>query len=645
MPATPEPLVRDYRFKARQNSYARDIDTYVRPQQRQIAAPTGPTEAERLALSLRELSPILQNYLEKQENRKKAELIAEGERLQKESAVKDWNEYVRQHPEHEKYNPWLREGFEKQAVIAYGADFKTYMQETVATDETLAAMTDPAQIDEYLSEKTAEYMRNNLGHLNDRAVQQQFTAFANQTRAAIASQFVNKRLDEQLKEKYDAYQTGVINIADSFIVGNMETLTTADDATVDAMAAQLAAQLSIHAENTILDVSNPKRVNDATIEAALTWLSSLAPEYFDFGQQVVENLTGRDGAKLIGVARYQKAYEEVKKNTWSAYMQKERDRAWLENEEERKWANAAADEYYETIAANPLADHTSLVIEAGHKYGPLAQERVRSWASANFSAASARYNFFKNSAGQGGADYDDVKAYLLLQRAADGELTETEILDAVRDNIFTPKEAIFLREQAKNPNPEETVILKAAMNTTFNAAGLPEKAAEYTSDDLKTVYSIEADYRHELMLYKMEYRSKNGSSPGREEIQQHFIKYAEEKNKAVMEAEQARLKREQEAKAYEEDLEKRAKTLNFTSEQFHRLMNDYLKNGSSSVITQLKASSGALATRLSDETFIIELARRSGVPLNELTARYGITPPPPGTPGLREIYQDTVGKR
>ena len=62
---TPEPLVRPYRFKPEQRSYARDIDTYVRPQSKQIGAPTGPTRAERLAASLRATSPILQKRLER----------------------------------------------------------------------------------------------------------------------------------------------------------------------------------------------------------------------------------------------------------------------------------------------------------------------------------------------------------------------------------------------------------------------------------------------------------------------------------------------------------------------------------------------------------------------------------------------------
>lgn len=638
---TPEPLVRPYRFKPEQRSYARDIDTYVRPQSKQIGAPTGPTNAERLAASLRATSPILQEYFEKQEAKRKAALIAEGERLQKESGKRDWNEWVREHPEHEKYSPWVREGFEKQAAIAYGADYQTYMQELAATDESLAAMTDPAQIDEYLSEKTAEYMRDKLGHLNDRAVQQQFIAFANETRAAIGSQFMDKRLTEQLNEKTQMYQTAVVKLADSFTVGNMETLITADDATVDMMAAQLAAQLSMHAQNTILDVSNPKRVNDATIEAAFTWYNGVAPEYEEFAQKVIENLTGRDGAKLLGIVRYQEGWEQVKKQKFNDMIQQERNAVFLEQRQEEENIEAARAEYYDRIAANPLADHTQLVLEAGDKYGTRAQEVIRGWASACFSGASQRYNFFKSDNRGRGSTENAVREYSLFSRGMDGLLSEAEISAAVAENIISAKEGIMLREQIKNPNPEETAIITATMRTTLNAAGLPEKSSDYTSADLDKSFKIESDYRHELLLFKMEFKTENGRAPTREEVQQHFVKFADEQNRLIEAEEQARLKREAQDTAYLEDLTKRAKTLSFTPEQFDWIMNDYQRKGASSVISTLRAASGPIISRMTDTDFIIEAARRSGISADELVSRYGIVIPRNRQNAIDLLYNNT----
>lgn len=627
---TPEPLVRPYRFKPEQRSYARDIDTYVRPQSKQIGAPTGPTNAERLAASLRATSPILQEYFEKQEARRRAELMAQGERLQKESGKRDWNEWIREHPEHEKYSPWLREGFEKQAAIAYGADFQNHMQELAATDETLAAMTDPAQIDEYLSEKTAEYMRDKLGHLNDRAVQQQFIGFANETRAAIGSQFVDRRLTEQLNEKYQAYQTGVVNIADSFTVGNMETLITADDATVNMMAAQLAAQLSMHAQNTILDVSNPKRVNDATIEAAFTWYNGVAPEYEEFAQKVIENLTGRDGAKLLGIVRYQEGWEQVKKQKFNDMIQQERNRVWLESEQERANVDAARTEYYDRIAANPLADHTNLVLEAGDKYGAEAQEVIRGWAAACFSGASQRYNFFKSSSGSGGSTRDAIRVYSLFSRAADGLLSEADISAAVADGTLTAKEGIALREQIKNPNPEEMAIITATMRTALNAAGLPEKPSDYTSADLDKSFKIESDYRHELLLFKMEFKTENDRAPTREEIQQHFVKFADEQNRLIEAEEQARLKREEKQKAEEEAFTKRLTSYNLTPNDFTRLLNDYRNNGSNSLLAKIKAAD-RIGQGMTDTAYLQMLGIRSGISPQTLTQQYGIPTLPIGS--------------
>lgn len=617
---TPEPLVRPYRFKPEQRSYARDIDTYVRPQSKQIGAPTGPTRAERLAASLRATSPILQEYFEKQEAKRKAALIAEGERLQKESGKRDWNEWVREHPEHEKYSPWVREGFEKQAAIAYGADYQTYMQELAATDENLAAMTDPAQIDEYLSAKTAEYMRDKLGHLNDRAVQQQFMGFVNQTQTAIASQFMDKRLTEQLNEKYQAYQTGVVNLADAFTVGNMETLITADDATVEAMAAQLAAQLSMHAQNTILDVSNPKRVNDATIEAAFTWYNGVAPEYEEFAQKVIENLTGRDGAKLLGIVRYQEGWEKVKRDKLDDLIRQEQRQVYLEEREEQRVVEEVIDKYVGTIYNNPTADHTALIAQANAEGGYKAAEKLRAIASAargysdNYASGSATRN----------KGIDAIARYNLRIAADQGTLTETMLITAMHDNLIGPDEAWNLRQISKNPSPEQTKLVDTLTNNMCQAAGVD-------SLDYDTIFQLDDEMTDVHLRYRADFLKENGRQPTFDEVRRYMASYATERTKTLSVEQETKRKAREEKQAFDDELTKQFsnKAVAYTPEQFAVLMDEYKRLGANSRLMKLKAENN-LGQNLTENAFIQMIGVASGISAQTLTNQYGIPTIPLG---------------
>lgn len=614
---TPEPLVRPYRFKPEQRSYARDIDTYVRPQSKQIGAPTGPTRAERLAASLRATSPILQEYFEKQEAKRKAALIAEGERLQKESGKRDWNEWVREHPEHEKYSPWVREGFEKQAAIAYGADYQTYMQELAATDENLAAMTDPAQIDEYLSAKTAEYMRDKLGHLNDRAVQQQFMGFVNQTQTAIASQFMDKRLTEQLNEKYQAYQTGVVNLADAFTVGNMETLITADDAAVDAMAAQLAAQLSMHAQNTILDVSNPKRVNDATIEAAFTWYNGVAPEYEEFAQKVIENLTGRDGAKLLGIVRYQEGWEKVKRDKLDDLIRQDTIQRNLEERQEKDMIEAVEEQYGPIIDANPTADHSRLIAQISREVSPKAADALRRRA-----IAARQYS---DNYASGGAIRDKHAAVARLSMmldAQEGLLTTEKAFAEVYNGTLSPETAASLLAISKNPRPDEAKMLTGLKNDAANAAQITDFYVKCDMED-----EIDGEY----IRYRTDYHKENGRWPTYDEVRRHMLPYVAERTKTLAAEQQARNEAQAQQdkfnKKLQQDLDKQ-KTA-YTPEQFAVLMDEYKRLGANSRLMKLKAENN-LGQNLTENAFIQMIGVASGISPQTLTNQYGIPTIPLG---------------
>ena len=493
------------------------------------------------------------------------------------------------------------------------------MQELAATDENLAAMTDPAQIDEYLSAKTAEYMRDKLGHLNDRAVQQQFMGFVNQTQTAIASQFMDKRLTEQLNEKYQAYQTGVVNLADAFTVGNMETLITADDAAVEAMAAQLAAQLSMHAQNTILDVSNPKRVNDATIEAAFIWYNGVAPECEEFAQKVIENLTGRDGAKLLGIVRYQEGWEKVKRDKLDDLIRQEQRQVYLEEREEQRVVEEVIDKYAGTIYNNPTADHTALIAQANVEGGYKAAEKLRA-------IASAARGYSDNYAGDGTRNDGaaNVARLMLMIRASNGDLTDTELISAVHDGLASPESAYKLRQVMKNPRPDETSLVDTLAVSAWKTAGIPET-------DFNKQWEIAQDFHNEYIRYRVDFQKDNGRYPSFDEVRQHMFPFADTRIKTLTTEQQARNEAQAQQDKFNEKLQQdldKQKTA-YTPEQFAVLMDEYKRLGANSRLMKLKAENN-LGQNLTENAFIQMIGVASGISPQTLTNQYGIPTIPLG---------------
>ena len=387
---TPEPLVRAYRFKPEQRSYARDIDTYVKPQGKQIAAPTGPTRAERLAASLRGLSPILEKYFTDREEQRQKELSAAGERAQKENVKKNWLDYLRDNPEAEKYGPYFREGYEKQEAILRGVEYNQYLTELRTTDKAYAAIKDPQEAGAYLRAKGAEWLKKNAADINDRAVQEYLLTAVNQSDSYHTAQGTDERLDEMVQKKTDMFQTVVSSAVEEM---------TARGEPVE----QQAAMISAHIQNTILDGTAPAKVNDAAIDALTELMQRKAREGDMNGaagaKAVLEHLQGRDGAPLSKIMRYRSAIDDAwEKVGDEAYAQISRDRQLKEWEREDA-AREVREKYAAEIYANPTKDYSALLASVAAESGPDAAKALEGDIGTALGYQRAHRAYLKGEAG------------------------------------------------------------------------------------------------------------------------------------------------------------------------------------------------------------------------------------------------------
>ena len=611
---TPEPLIRSYRYKPKIESAAQDINTYVKPQEMYIAPPQGTTALASLAGALRETSPILTKYFKDQQDKKNQEMVAEGERVQKETNLKTWADLVRKDPKYEKYNPYLKEGFEKQSALSRGADYQLWLQDKLVNDETLAGLKDQTEINEYIDKQTSEYMKNNLSDLSDKAVTDFFVPSANNSRQALMSQFANKKLDEVMQDKYDAYEENITKNSDSFIVGNAKAITSSEEEST-ALAGQLAAQISAFAGNTIIDVSNPKKVNDSTMNAVLTWYQSLDTEYKSFGAKVVENLTGKDNQKLVGIARYQLAFNKVKKEARNEQVQKDKDDLWYEERSKQIKANQAIAEYGQQIADNPMSNHQQMISEAFSKYGPDGADAVRKWASSCQSYASSNWHLGQamsggtgGGGGGGGSTEKAMAQYSFFQSIENRTPTQAELNYAVSHKLITPLQAIKLAK-GEGPSKEMLDVAETCLNTCLATYGITNQSLQDPSG-VDTLFKLKAKFKSEVLSFNTDFTKKNGRAPTAEESQEHFVKFATNLNAA-----QEKINKQQNIVNELTKGANKGKVSKLTPESFNIMLDDYKKNGVTSALVQLKANSGVKYRRMSMSQFVKSLAESNGIKL------------------------------
>lgn len=523
---TPEPLIRPYRYKPEVTVAARQGNTYVKPQQTQIGSPIGPTSLEHLASSLRSISPVLMGYFEKKEKDKQEQLIAEGERLQKESAVSDWTEAVKKKPELEKYSPFVREGFEKQASISLGAQYQLHLQDLMTKDEKLASMTDQKEIEAYISQDQAEWLKANTSHINDKAIAEQLIPKMNEARAYFGYQYSEKQLKQQVEDKYNAFASGIQSSVQAMMVGNEETINKGGDA-ADALASQTAAQISLHAQNTILDASNPKKVNDAIMVALESLIKNTPADKQDFINKVISRITTKGSAKLSGIMEYQKKIDEWKTTASHNYLLSEQVKK-VKREEE---ARASVQELSIKMFKNPTGNFTAEIANIAAKYGKEAGDELTVRSKSLLAGVAQRKSFYEaGSGGGGGVSFaKSATQYGYYKKAMAGTLTEKDLDYCVVNKIFTPLQATSLLENLGKPDKQGLALVNAGMSILgygkdYNPTSV-EAAQQYTSMGQSLLDTA--------MEVKQELITKNGRAPTATEYQDAFWK----KLKAIQEVE------------------------------------------------------------------------------------------------------------
>lgn len=513
-----QPLVRPARFKAEQRSYARDIDTYVRPQGKELAPPSGRTSAESLAYALREYSPIFKEHFAKKERERQQALIAEGERLQKETGLRTWGDVAREHPEYAKYSSYLSEGFERQRALVLGMEYNRYIAELRTTDETLAQIQDPTEANSYLQQKGAEWIKANSADINDRAVQQYLLPLVNEYDKYHTSQITESRLDGLVQAKTDAFQTSIsMGVEDSLHLGQSPE--------------EVGDLVGEHINNTILDGSNPAQTNTAAVDSLLNLMQRKASEgdikTATGVKAVLENLKGRDGAPIAKIMRYRKAIDTAwEKVGEEAFQQTARDRqlkAW----EREDALQEVRDKYGAEIWKVPTANRTVLLAQVAKDYG---SEVAKAFSNDIAEALSyqRQYKAYSESVTSGNTGYSKQIKDTLIALSYKRPLTDEEC-NILASSGATVQQVMNAR-QGKNVQDDGTY--KQADEIARKIINKSE--AYYSVSDYEQRRTLRGAFLTDLNDYRDAYHEQHGRLPSKLEERDHaddlLIRYKKQQN-------------------------------------------------------------------------------------------------------------------
>lgn len=453
-------------------------------------------------------------------------------RIQKENNFKSWDEYRKQHPEANKYNPYLREGFEKQLAIVRSIEYGRYMAELRETDPTYLQITDAAEADAYLRSRGAEWIKVNTADLNDRAIKEGFLNNVNQIDEYNTYQTTEKKLEELAQARTENFQRVV-------------SMGVENDLNNDPYSAEKVSEsVSAYIETSIKEGMTPREANDTAVNALISLMERKAKDGDLIGaagvRRVLEGLKGHEGASLANIARYRSAIAEAWDNVGEeAYQQISRERQL------RKWQKEDAleevrDKYGATVWANPSADYSGLLAEVARDYGSETASDFQKDISTALNYQKSRNTYRKSLTGGSVSDNAAVKNSLLaLSHVRPLTDDESALLAQAGGTAIQVMNARF----GKNVKDDGTRDKARSIATQL----IGKDTADFNVEDLEKRRALSGKILTDLAQFREDFHAQNNRLPSKHEEADFFdewiIQYKRDKT------EESRQRRAEEEKA------------------------------------------------------------------------------------------------
>lgn len=374
---------------------ARPVDTYYRPQEKQVAPPPKTNSLLQLAESLKQIQPGLDKFIANRDKKLTEKQKLEAEAMAGQLALQnqsDWNSSIQsvrkkltnpnltpieqeqlsqQLQLFQSSNPWLRIYFDKAQLSQKALEF----DQTVRTDwasNPVRDSDDPADFDAFFDERLSQAFENVQGKYHSRALSEDFFPHAQKTRQALLNEHINyrqKQVIENAKNAFSGLATTKLNgfrealtttlVDRALVIGDMESLGGSQKLELfqkdrDALYQQWADDLSNEARKAIqMTGGNGTEMNKILADSIIAVASeSKNPKILDLARYV----TTRDKAKLSDIAEIKTKLNNARRAINSERFTDIQREDALEDRDRKEFLRKAQVEIFDTLHGDPWQD-------------------------------------------------------------------------------------------------------------------------------------------------------------------------------------------------------------------------------------------------------------------------------------------------
>lgn len=329
------------------------------------------TELETLARSLESVQPSLTRFLEKRKTEQEENDVSKGESLYILNNNRlSWADYVKEHPEYTKANPWVREGYLRARMANEGENYRTWIQAQASGENafieengqrlSLAEATSD-QVSKWQAQQLQRYVQEKMGGAVDPAM---FSDIFMPQASAANRELMSRIISYQQDVTWNKNITEHMTLATNVVKGALD-VGAFDGVDSEGTYQNVGEQLSNMAQEMMVDGVPPDVVQSNIVKSIVALADNDEVNVDDVGDIFdILNYVKVNGYTLGDLPEV-KALVEDKKDAveQEAYWKKRRH-----EEEEEKQKKEAIEQDNRNIAITFFGNHGNIPKEVKKNY-------------------------------------------------------------------------------------------------------------------------------------------------------------------------------------------------------------------------------------------------------------------------------------
>ena len=365
---TPDALYKAYRSEPGLRPVAQPVDTFVKS----YADPSAGSELTQLAQALEGLQPQLNQYFDKKREEATEAELAEGRKAYETNKLQ-WQEYLKQHPEHRGFSPHFQKGYRgmylREQARKYVAELNDAYNKGATIDidgkqVDVRTIEDASGFENWKASFTRDWYSTHLSDIAPTEFNESFLPIAEEGGASLTSSHVRQRAaayDAAYQDKFSneimEYATGLTDLPEfDTAEGRLQSLQ------------QIGTFITEKTNTAITEGLLPQEANNLAVDAIIKAAGAVGGEE---GMQLLESLQhAKAGTGVLGkIGKYAVALDGAKEKIADDYMNLELKKIQYEKAIKLQQTSEIMDKVFPQMWDNPQADWTPIISQLSKEHG------------------------------------------------------------------------------------------------------------------------------------------------------------------------------------------------------------------------------------------------------------------------------------